>query len=183
MNTFRLFAGCWTEFWESAWTSLPWQSQDFLCVYVSAEGGAFYTSRHIRPSELWLIHNPVIKALWVRGLSLPVAFDRYASSNCQIFVTATLCVSSPDHGVWCFFHESSAMLSLADDTVDMLRDESSNVVLHLIWTCSFPHCSPVLTETKSATQDYMHIVKAWSQLKHHFPILQSASQHEQPPCC
>lgn len=65
----------------------------FLWVFfASAEGGVFYTPRHMRHTELWLIHDPAIKALWVRGLCLPVAFRRYVSPNCQIFVTAVLCV-------------------------------------------------------------------------------------------
>lgn len=84
---------CWLLNWllgKCLSSTLPWQGQDFLCVYVSAAWGVFYTSRHMRHSELWLIHNPAIKALWVRGLCLPVAFDRCVSSNCQISVTAAL---------------------------------------------------------------------------------------------
>lgn len=50
------------------------RGQDFLCVYVSAGGDVIYTSQHMRHIELWLIYNPVITALWVRGLCLPVAF-------------------------------------------------------------------------------------------------------------
>lgn len=198
MNTFRLFAGCWIDFWESAWTALPWQGQDFLCVYVSAEGGVFYTSWHIRHSELWLIHDPAIKALWVRGPCIPVAFDRYVSSNCQIFVTAALHVPVESLSQICIITNTERSWSLMllswilhgaefdwwyNRYATRWKLISSNVVLHLLWTCSFPHCSPVLTETKPATQHYMHVVRAWGQLTHSFPILHSASQHEQYPCC
>lgn len=50
------------------------RGQGFLCVYVSAGGGVIYTSQHMRHIELWLIYNPVITALWVRGICLSVAF-------------------------------------------------------------------------------------------------------------
>lgn len=76
------------------------------------------------------------------------------------------------------------MLTLADVTLDMPQDESrstSNVVLHLIWKCFIPHCSLVLTESKPATQGYVHVVKDWSQFIRSFPI-HWAGQHEQSPC-
>ena len=60
---------------------------------------------------------------------------------------------------------------------------SSNVVLHLIWTFSFPHSSPVLARPKAVTQDYKHVVRAWSQFTCCFPILHSVIQCEQSPCC
>lgn len=60
---------------------------------------------------------------------------------------------------------------------------SSNVVLHRIGTCLFSYCSPVLTETKPATQHYKHVVRVTSQLTLGFPILHSASQYEQSCCC
>ena len=60
---------------------------------------------------------------------------------------------------------------------------TSNAVRHPIWSWSIPHCSAVLTESKPATQDYMHAVRAWSQITHIFQPFHSVSQHEQSPCC
>lgn len=135
----------------------------------------------------------MIKALWVRGLCFPVAFDRYISWNRQIFVTAVLSVlvellsyaSSPtptDRGdsfmyppwcrVWCYGRYATGWKMF-----------SGNVVLDLISTCFIPRCSPVLTQTKPAAQHYKHVERAPSQLTHSLLILHSTSQHEQSPCC
>lgn len=72
----------------------------------------------------------------VRSLLLQLSMRLW--SHCHRYVSSP---TLTDHGVLCFFHESCMMLSLTDDTVDTLH-------LHLIWTCSFPQCSPVLTQTK-----------------------------------
>lgn len=138
----------------------------------------------------------MIKVLWVRGLCLPVAFDRYVSSNSQIFVTAALrgpveslsliCIIPNTDRPWSLFHESPLMPSLTDVTVDMRQHERCSAVMWFyIWSgiCVIPRCSPVLTQTKPAAQHYKHVVRAPSQLIHSLLIPHSASQHEQAPCC
>lgn len=140
-----------------------------------------------------------IKAPRVRGLRIPVAFDRYASSNCQIFVTAALRVPVESPSQICIIAVADRSWSLMLPSWILHGAEldrwysryaarwkliSCNAVRHLIWTCSFPHHSPGLTRNQAChTGVHVHVMRAWGQLTHSCPILPSASQHEQSPCC
>lgn len=71
---------------------------------------------------------PAIKALWVKEVSASqlLLIDMYLQTVRSLLLQHLWShrhryASSPtltDHGVLCFFHESSVMLSLTDDTVD-----------------------------------------------------------------
>lgn len=141
------------------------KGQDFLCVYASAGWGVFYTSRHMRQTELWLIHNPVIKALWVRGLCLSVAF-RCVSSDCQNFVTAALHVPVESLSLICIITNKNRSWSLK--LLSLVLHDAAEFDWWYIRYAAFPHWCAVLTQTKLATQEHVHALRAWNQLTHSF---------------
>lgn len=141
------------------------KGQDFLRVYASAGWGVFYTSRHTRHTELWLIHNPVIKALWVRALHLPVAF-RCGSSDCQNFVTAAVRVPVESLSLICIITNKNRSWSLM--LLSLVLHDAADFDWWYIRYAAFPHWCAVLTQTKLATQEHVHALRAWNQLTHSF---------------
>lgn len=118
-----------------------------VCLCVSWGGDVLHFTAH--QAELWLIHKLVM-----------VPFDRYVSSLSDLCSCRSPCVCGVTvldmhhRHHWQIVQSCASFMCPVDwwysGYAARWKLISSNV--DLIWTCSVPFCSPVLEETKPATQ-------------------------------